>query len=186
MRKDFGANAWMYPMPVLILASYDEAGTPDAMNAAWGGISGGHQLTACISAGHQTTRNILARKAFTVSMADVDHLVACDYLGMVSGKDVPDKLARAGLHVSPAPNVDAPLIDELPMTLECRLMSYDEATGQLIGDIVNICADERVLDGQGRIDPDKLQPITFDPVHNVYRQLGKAVGHAFLDGAALK
>ena len=186
MRKNFGAKPWTYPQPVWILATYGEDGTPDAMNAAWGGISDAQQVSVCISAGHQTTQNILARKAFTISMADVDHVVACDYVGIVSAKDVPDKLAKAGLHATPSTLVDAPILEELPMTLECRLIQYDPDTGRLVGEIVNVSADERVLDADGMIDVAKLQPITFDPVHHTYYQLGKKVGAAFSDGKKLQ
>lgn len=186
MRKNFGAKPWTYPQPVFILATYGEDGTPDAMNAAWGGISEANQLTMCISAGHKTTANILARRAFTVSMATADQVVACDYVGMASGNNVPDKLSNAGFHTTRSDFVDAPLIDELPMALECRLISYDPESCRLVGEIVNVSADESVLDAGGKIDPDKLQPITFDPIHNAYRKLGEKVGNAFSDGAALK
>lgn len=186
MRKNFGAKPWTYPQPVFILATYGEDGTPDAMNAAWGGISEANQLTMCISAGHKTTANILARRAFTVSMATADQVVACDYVGMASGNNVPDKLSKAGFHTTRSDFVDAPLIDELPMALECRLISYDPESCRLVGEIVNVSADELVLDAGGKIDPDKLQPITFDPIHNAYRKLGEKVGNAFSDGAALK
>ena len=126
MRKNFGAKPYTYPQPVLIIASYDENGTPDAMNAAWGGISDDTQISMCLSAGHKTVKNILKRKAFTVSMADAAHVAACDYVGIVSANDVPDKLEKAGFHTTRSEFVDAPLIDELPMTLECRLVTYDE------------------------------------------------------------
>ena len=135
MRKQFGAKPWTYPQPVFILASYGEDGTPDAMNAAWGGISDSNQLTMCIGARHKTTANILARKAFTVSMATVSQMASCDYVGIASGNDVPNKLEKAA---------------------------------------------------HGNIDPDKLQPIIFDPVHNDYREMGKKIGNAFQDGAVLK
>lgn len=186
MRKNFGAKAWMYPQPVLMIASYDADGTPDVMNAAWGGISEENELSICISAEHKTTKNILTRKAFTVSMADADHVVACDYVGIVSANQVPDKLAKAGFHTTRSTFVDAPIIDELPMTLECRLVSYDPETCRLVGEIVNVSADERILDAQGKIDPDLLQPITFDPIHSAYRKLGGKVGNAFQDGKQLK
>ena len=186
MRKSFGAKPWTYPQPVLMIATYGPDGTPDVMNAAWGGISGANELTMCLSAGHRTTKNILARKAFTVSMADAAHVVACDYVGIVSGNDVPDKLDRAGLHTTPSALVDAPLIDELPMALECRLKRYDEGCGCLVGEIVNVSADESILDTDGNIDPEKLQPITFDPIHSTYRKLGEQVGLAFQDGKQLK
>ena len=186
MRKNFGAKPWTYPQPVFILASYDEEGRADAMNAAWGGISDDTQLSMCISAGHKTTANILKRGAFTVSMATADQVVACDYVGIVSGNDVANKLEKAGLHTTRSEFVDAPLIDELPMAVECRLISYDPESCRLVGEIVNVSADESVLDANGKIDPDKLQPIAFDPVHNVYRKLGEKVGNAFRDGLKLK
>lgn len=186
MRKNFGAKPYTYPQPVLIIASYDESGTADAMNAAWGGISENTEISMCLSAGHKTVKNILARQAFTVSMADAAHVVECDYLGIVSANDVPDKLAKAGFHTTKSEFVDAPLIDELPMALECRLISYDEESCRLVGEIVNVSADERVLSADGKIDPAKLEPITFDPVNNTYLKLGAKVGNAFKDGMKLK
>lgn len=186
MRKNFGAKAILYPQPVLIIAAYDGDGTPNAMNAAWGGISEEHELSICISEGHKTTKNILARGAFTVSMADADHVAECDYLGIVSGNRTPDKLAKIGFHTTKSAFVDAPLIDELPMALECRLISYDPESCRLVGDIVNVCADERILNESGRIDPARLRPITFDPMNNAYLALGEKVGNAFSDGKKLK
>ena len=186
MRKNFGAKPYTYPQPVLIIASYDENGTPDAMNAAWGGISDDTQISMCLSAGHKTVKNILKRKAFTVSMADAAHVAACDYVGIVSANAVPDKLEKAGFHTTRSEFVDAPLIDELPMALECRLVSYDEESCRMVGEIVNVSAEEGVLDENGKIDPGKLQPITFDPVNNAYLKLGEKVGNAFRDGLALK
>ena len=186
MRKNFGAKPYTYPQPVLIISAYDENGTPDAMNAAWGGISDDTQISMCLSAGHKTVKNIQARKAFTVSMADAAHVVACDYVGIVSGNKVPDKFEKAGFHATKSEFVDAPLIDELPITLECTLVSYDPETCRLVGEIVNVSADERILDENGKIDPAKLEPITFDPVNNAYLKLGEKVGNAFKDGMQLK
>ena len=186
MRKNFGAKPYTYPQPVLIIASYDENGTADAMNAAWGGISDDTQISMCLSADHKTVKNILKRKAFTVSMADAAHVTECDYVGIVSANDVPDKLCRTGFHTTKSEFVDAPLIDELPMALECRLVSYDEESCRLIGEIVNVSADERILGENGKIEPAKLQPITFDPVNNAYLKLGEKVGNAFKDGVKLK
>lgn len=186
MRKNFGARPWTYPQPVFIIATYGEDGTPDAMNAAWGGISDDTQLSMCISAGHKTTANILKRGAFTVSMADAAHVVACDYVGIASGNTVPDKMEKAGLHTTRSEFVDAPVIDELPMAVECRLVSYDPDSCRLVGEIVNVSADESILDEAGKIDPEKFLPITFDPIHNVYRKLGDVVGRAFHDGMQLK
>ena len=185
MRKNFGAKPICYPQPVFILAAYDENGVPNAMNAAWGGISDDKEISFCISAGHKTTHDILARKAFTVSMADARHVTECDYVGVVSGNDVPDKLAKCGFHTTRSEFVDAPLIDELAMALECRLVSYDPETCRLVGEIVNVCADESVLT-DGKIDPAKLRPITFDPMNNAYLVLGEKVGNAFQDGLKLR
>lgn len=186
MRVNFGSKAIMYPMPVLIVAAYDENGIPNAMNAAWGGIGDYTKITICLSEGHKTTQNIFAKKAFTVSMADVAHVTEADYLGVVSGNDVPDKLEKAGLHTTKSNYVDAPLIDEFPMALECEFISYDRASGLLIGEIVNVCADEKVLNAAGKIDPAKLQPITYDPMNHVYLKLGEKAGNAFSDGKKLK
>ena len=186
MRKNFGAKSWLYPQPVLIIATYGEDGTPDAMNAAWGGIADTNQVAMYLSGGHKTVQNILARKAFTISMADAAHVAACDYVGIVSGNTTPDKMARAGFHVTKSETVDAPVIDELPMTMECRLIRFDAESELLLGEIVNISADERILDAEGKIDPQKLRPITFDPVHNDYLVLGEKVGNAFEDGKKLK
>ncbi|MCD8357069.1 MAG: flavin reductase family protein [Clostridia bacterium] len=186
MRKNFGAKPFLYPMPVLIIASYDENGVPDAMNAAWGSIADSTQIAMYLSAKHKTVKNILARKAFTVSMADAAHVVPCDYVGIVSANKVPDKLAKSGLHVTKSTLVDAPIIDELPMTLECRLVSFDEESELLVGEIINVSAEERILDENGTIDLSKFSPITFDPVNKAYWTLGKKVGNAFRDGAQLK
>lgn len=186
MRKNFGAKPWTYPQPVFMIATYAKDGTPDVMNAAWGGISDDTQLSMCISAGHKTTANILARGAFTVSMATADQVVACDYMGIASGNEVANKLEKAGWHTTRSEFVDAPLIDELPMAVECRLVSYDPESCRLVGEIVNVSANESVLDENGKIDSEKLSPITFDPVHNVYRKVGEKVGNAFRDGLALK
>ena len=186
MRKNFGAKAYLYPMPVLIIGSYDENGTPDAMNAAWGGISEETEISICISAEHKTTKNIIARGAFTVSIADAKNVVACDYVGIVSGNKEPDKIKKTGWHTTKSEFVDAPLFDELPMALECKLISYDEETCRLVGEIINICADERILDEDGKIDLNKFTPITYDPVHHTYRKLGDMVGKAFSDGRKIR
>ena len=172
MRKNFGTKPICYPQPVFILGTYNADGTPNAMNAAWGGISEEAEISLCISAGHKTTENILARKAFTVSMATAKYTAACDYVGIVSGTKVPDKFAKAGFHAEKSEFVDAPLIRELPMAVECALISYDPETCRLVGRIVNVSADESVLGENGKVDPQKLQPITFDAMNNTYLVLG--------------
>ena len=186
MRKNFGPKPMCYPMPVYIIGTYGADGTPNAMNAAWGGISEEQEISICISADHKTTENILARKAFTVSMATANMLAACDYVGIVSGCKEPDKFAKAGFHATKSEFVDAPLIDELPMALECELISYDPESCRLVSRIVNVCADESVLDDNGKVDVAKLQPITYDPMNHHYLVLGEKVGQAFHDGLALK
>lgn len=185
MRKNFGAKTAVYPMPVFIIGSYDENGVADAMNAAWGGISEENEISICISAEHKTTKNIVARGAFTVSVATADTVVPCDYVGIVSGNDVPDKIEKAGFHTIKSEFVDAPIINELPMAIECELISYDEDTCRLVGKIVNLSADESVLT-DGKIDVAKLRPITYDSLGHGYYVLGEKVGNAFKDGLALK
>ena len=186
MRKNLGAKPYTYPQPVFILAAYGKDGVPDAMNAAWGGISNGTELSLCISASHKTTASILARQAFTVSMADAPHAAACDYVGLVSGHSVPDKVSRAGFHAVRSDFVDAPLLEELPIAVECTLKSYDPQTGRMVGEIVNVSVDERILDADGHVDVAKAQPITFDPFNNTYVVLGDTVAQAFQAGLALK
>ena len=186
MRKNFGAKAMCYPMPVFIIGTYNADGSPNAMNAAWGGISEETEITICVDNTHKTAENLLARKAFTVSMATVGMMTACDYVGIVSGTREPEKFARAGFHATKSEFVDAPLIDELPMALECELLSYDEETCRLVGRIVNVCVDESVLGENGKVDVSKLQPIAYDPMNHHYLVLGEKVGQAFHDGMVLK
>lgn len=157
----FGAQPWVYPRPVLIIAMY-------------------------LSGGHKTVKNILKRGAFTVSMGDAEHAAACDYVGIESGNSVPDQVARAGFHVTKSEHVDAPVIDELPLALECKLVSYDEETRLLTGEIVNVSVDEACLTPEGKVDVDKVAPITYDSFNKTYVRLGAVVGRAFHDGAALK
>ena len=161
-RINFGAKPNMYPLPVLIIATYDKDGNPDAMNAAWGVVTDFNEISI---------------------MATEDTVVGCDYVGIESGRKVPDKFARAGFHATKSEFVNAPLIDELPMALECKVKSFDN--GILVGEIVNVCADESVLT-DGKIDPKKLKPIAFDPVNNTYLAMGDKVGDAFGSGKALK
>lgn len=175
-----------YPMPVFIIGTYNADGSPNAMNAAWGGISEETEITICVDNTHKTAENLLARKAFTVSMATARMMAACDYVGIVSGTKEPEKLAKAGFHATRSEFVDAPLIDELPMALECEVISYDEETCRLVGRIVNVCADASVLGENGKVDVAKLQPITYDPMNHHYLVLGEKVGQAFHDGVVLK
>ena len=186
MRKNFGVKPMVYPMPVFIIAAYDKNGVPNAMNAAWGGISEENEISICVSADHKTTYNFLERKAFTVSMATADYVAECDYLGIVSGNDVPNKLDICGFHTVKSEFVDAPVILELPMCVECRLKSYDPDSCRLVGEIVNVSADESVLSENGKIDIKKLRPITYDSSNHKYIVLGEVVGNAFSDGKKIK
>ena len=186
MRKNFGTKTWLYPMPVFIVAAYDEAGTPNAMNAAWGGIYTDDMVGICLADNHKTTQNILSTKAFTVSMATADHVAACDYLGLVSGNKETDKMNKSGFHIVKSEFVNAPVIEELPMTLECELVSYDPESCHMVGRIVNISADESILNEEGQIDLMRLQPITYDPIRHKYHVIGAEVGNAFSDGRKLK
>ena len=185
MRKNFGAKSWLYPMPVLIVGTYDEKGTPDAMNAAWGGVYDTNQVMVCLSDDHKTTENIKKTGAFTVSFATAKTVVPCDYVGIVSAKDVPDKFERAGFHAVKSEFVNAPIIRELPVCVECKLIKFNE-DGICIGEIVNVCADQRVLDEQGRIDARALDPIIYDGATHGYFRFGEQVGRAFHDGKKLK
>ncbi len=186
MREHFGPKTWLYPMPVLMIGTWGADGTPCLMNAAWGGISEENKISICISENHKTTENILQKHAFTVSPAVAAHVSECDYFGIVSGNDVPDKVARAGFHAESAKTVDAPVFRELPMALECELISYDPVTCRLVGRIVNISAESCILGSDGKIDPKKLDPIVYDSVTHRYYTLGTPVGQAFSAGEIYK
>ena len=184
MRKSFGVKNWLYPMPVFIVGTYDENGVPDAMNAAWGGIYDTNLIMVCLADDHKTTENIRKNGAFTVSFATVSTVIQADYVGIVSANECPDKFTRVGFHATKSSLVNAPIIDELPVTVECRLLKFNE-DGICIGEIVNVSADESVLDESGRIDAKKLDPISYDSSAHLYWTLGEAVGHAFSDGKKL-
>ena len=185
MRKNFGIKPWLYPQPVLIISSYNEDGSANAMNAAWGGTSKNDEISICVSE-HKTTENIIRNRAFTVSIGDISHVIECDYVGIVSGNNVPDKLAKANFTISKSEFVNAPIINELPMALECALVSYDKDTERMVGKIVNISVDEKALNDKGEIASEKLEAIIFDPIEGVYRKVGEKVGKAFSDGAKIK
>ena len=178
MRKNFGKKPWLYPMPVLIVSAWGDNGTPEAMAIGWCGILDPGHLSLCLMAGHKTTEAILKTGAFTASVADAAHLEGCDYLGTVSGNQVTDKVARAGFHTVKAQSVNAPVIEELPVTLECRLERFDPETGVMIGEILNVSAREDVLDADGRIDADRFETLTYDPCKIGYRKLGAWAGGA--------
>ena len=186
VRKNLGAKAILYPMPVLIIGTYDENGKPNAMTAAWGGISEETQISICVDDGHKTAKNVVKSGAFTVSIADSHNVYPCDYIGIVSGNEEPDKIEKTGWNITRSELVNAPLFDELPLALECKLISYDTESCRLLGEIVNVCADEDILDENGKIDLNKFSPITYDPVNRTYRKIGEVVGRAFYHGERLK
>lgn len=183
-RKNFGAKPYSSPQPVWILATYDENGMPNAMNAAWGGISEENQVSICLSPGHRTCKNFAKTGAFTVSMADADHVAACDYVGIVSGDKASDKFARAGFTATRSELVNAPIINELAVCMECRVIEYDKETCILKGEIVNVSVDEAALT-DGKVDLAKVRPIAFDPFNNEYNLVGEVVGKAWGAGRAL-
>lgn len=181
-RVDFGAKPLVLPMPVLIIGTYDKDGVPNAMNAAWGMISDFQEISISLSE-HKTTENFAVTGAFTVSIATEDTVIPCDYVGVESASKVPNKFEKAGFHATKSNKVNAPLIDELPMALECKVKSFED--GILIGEIVNVTADESVIT-DGKIDIKKLKPIAYDPTNHTYVSLGEVVGKAFADGLQLK
>ena len=185
MKKDLGKKPLVYPQPVLMIATYDENGNPDIMNAAWGGVGDDTQLFLCLSPGHKTTENILKNKYFTVSMAVEGYEVACDYLGIVSANDDPDKVAKSGLHTHRSEKINAPVIDELPICIECELISYEPEHCHMFGEILNTSADESVLT-DGKIDAAKLKPLIFDIDAHAYYGIGSKVADAFRVGLELK
>ena len=185
MRRSFGPQPYLFPMPVLIIGTYNEDGVPNAMNAVWGTIADMDRV-AIFLADHKTTQNIFARKDFTVSLATADQVVPADYVGIVSANDEPNKFAKTGWTAEKSAHVDAPLFAELPVALECRMVSYDQESELMIGQIVNVCADESVLNAEGSVDMAKLRPIAYDPMNPDYLLVTEKVGNAFEDGVELK
>ena len=186
MRKNLKTKAYVYPLPVLIVGTYDEDGTPNAMNAAWGTVCDTAQVVICLSAGHKTVKNLLKTKAFTVGIADAKNVTQADYVGLVSANKEPNKLAKTGWNIVKSEYVNAPVIEDFPLVLECKLVSYDTDTEICIGEVVNVSADERVLDENGKINLAELQPLCYASDVREYYTLGEKVGKAFLDGLHLK
>ena len=185
MRKNFGLKTWVYPQLVMIIATYDENGKPDIMNAAWGGMGNDDEVFLCLSANHRTTENLLKTKAFTVSFGTKEQMVACDYVGIVSGNKEPNKVEKSGFTLHKSEFVNAPIIEELPLCMECELISYDDSC-HLFGRIKNVSVDENILTEDGKVDNDKFHAILFDPCNHNYLEVGGPVGKAFFAGTALK
>ena len=181
MKKNFGKKNWMFPMPVLMIGTYNEDGTPNMMNAAWGGVTLEDEITICIDTAHKTWANIVARKAFTVAFGTVDTVRSCDYLGIVSGNEAPDKVAKSGFTASKGEFVDAPVMAELPLVLECELVSMNEETCNVVGRILNCAVEESALTDD-KPDAAKMKTVCYDPCAHVYRVMGEAVAKAFSCG----
>lgn len=186
--KKFKPKAWLLPQPVLIIGTYGADGTPNAMNAAWGGQWDMNEIMISMGA-HATTSNLNRCGDFTVAFATEETMTAADYVGIVSARNNPDKVVNAGLEAKKSENVNAPVFTNFPMTLECRIKEklYESETGYyIIAEIVNILCDEKFIAADGKPDVEKMRLITFDPVHMGYIGLGKRVGDAFSAGKALK
>ena len=187
MRTKLKLTEGIFPMPVLMIATYNEDGSVNVMNAAWGTMVERDIVALNLSEGHKTVQNIKARGAFTVSIADAAHVVDADYFGVESGNRVSDKLARSGLTAGRAETVDAPVINEFPLCLECEFIEYQggEYGCGVIGRVVNVTADERVM-ADGKVDISRVDAIAFDPYTHGYYRVAERVGEAFKDGLKLK
>ena len=187
MRKNFGSQPWTYPQVVFIIGSYDENGKADAMNAAWCGMGNDDEIVMCISAGHKTTKNIRAVKAFSVSLADREHMDVADFFGIATGNKMPDKFARTGYHAAKSEFVNAPVIEEFPVVMECELADVvsNDSFYCIVGKIVNVAAEEKVLDPNGKVNPAKLNALIFDQFQNGYYVTGEQAGRAWHAGAGL-
>ena len=187
MRKDLGKQPALFPMPVLMVAAYDEKGTVQVMNAAWGMICDMEKIALFIDEDHATTKAIRSAKAFTVSIADKDHMDVADYFGIATGNKVPDKFARSGYHQEKSSYVNAPVITEFPVTMECELAEITETENlhAVVGRIINVSAEETVLSENGKVDPEKLNALIFDQFQNGYYTAAEKVGKAWNAGAGL-
>lgn len=187
MKKDFGAKPYLFPMPTYMIGTYNEDGTVDVMMMAWGGICAEDMVALNLEADHKTVANLRARGAFTLAIPGTDTLEASDFLGIASANKMADKFQRSGLHAVKSSRVDAPVIEEYPVTLECTVEQMeDEPYGlRVLGRIVNVLADEKGLDEKGRIDCGKLKAFTFDQMRNDYYAVGEKIGQAWNSGAGL-
>ena len=174
-------------MPVLMVATYNEDGSVNVMNAAWGTMQERDHVALNLTETHKTVQNIKARKAFTVSIADAAHVVEADYFGVVSGNKEPHKFEKSGLTASKAETVDAPVINEFPLCLECEFIEFQNGTYGIgvIGKVVNITADEGVM-VDGKLDMSLVNAIAFDPYTHGYYRVAERVGEAFKDGLKIK
>ena len=187
MRKNIKTTEAIFPMPVLMIATYNEDGSVDVMNAAWGTMLDRNLVILNLTETHKTVKNMKERKAFTVSIADSKHVIEADYFGVVSGNNTPNKFENSGLTASKSENVDAPIINEFPICMECEFVEYqdDEYGCGVVGKIVNVTADEKVMNGEN-VDIELVDAIAFDPYTHGYYRVTKRVGEAFKDGFKLK
>ncbi len=187
MKKDFGVKPYLFPMPTYMIGTYNEDDSVDVMMMAWGGICAEDMVALNLEEDHKTVANIRARKAFTLAVPGTDTLRESDFLGIASSNKMADKFARTGLHAVKNGRVDAPVIEEYPLTLECTVEKIEqEPYGlRILGRIVNVLADEKVLDEKGRIDAGKLGAFAFDQMQNGYYAIGEKVGQAWNSGADL-
>lgn len=187
MLKDLGVKPYTFPMPVLMIATYGEDGKVDVMNMAWGGVCAENMVALNINEDHKTSANIKARGAFTLSIADIPHIEAADFFGIATGNKMEDKFERSGLHAVKSGRVDAPVVEEFPLTLECKVVECQHtAYGfRVLGEIVNVLADEKVLDEKGKVIPEKLNAFVFDQCRSGYYAVGEKVGQAWQTGAKL-
>lgn len=187
MKKNIKTTEAIFPMPVLMVATYNEDDTIDVMNAAWGTMLERNYVVLNLTETHKTVQNIKKRKAFTVSIADAKHVVEADYFGVVSAKNTPNKFENSGLTATKSKIVDAPIINEFPICIECEFVEYqdDEYGCGVIGKVVNVSADESVIEGD-KVDISKVEAIAFDPYTHGYYKVTDRVGEAFKDGLKLK
>ena len=187
MRKKLNITEGIFPMPVLMVATYNEDGSVNVMNAAWGTMQERGNVALNLTETHKTVKNIKARKAFTVSSADAAHVVEADYFGVESGNRVGNKFENSGLTASKSELVDAPVINEFPLCLECEFIEYQDGEYGcgVIGKVVNVTADEKVI-VDGKIDINLVNAIAFDPYTHGYYKVSGRVGEAFKDGLQLK
>ena len=187
MTKDFGVKPYLYPMPTYMIGTYNEDDTVDVMMMAWGGICAEDMVALNLEANHKTVANLKSRMAFTLSVPGTDTLAQSDFLGIASANKMADKFERSGLHAVKSSRVDAPIVTEYPLTLECQVVEMQSQPYGLrvLGRIVNVLADEKVLDEAGKIDPAKLNAFAFDQMRNGYYALGGKVGQAWHSGAGL-
>lgn len=185
MMKDLGVHPFLYPMPTYMIGTYNEDGTVDEMMMAWGGICAENMVALNLEADHKTVANLRARNAFTLAVPGTDTIRESDFFGIASSNKMADKFERSGLHAVKSARVDAPIVTEYPLTLECRVVEFqDQPYGlRVLGEIVNVLADEKVLDEKGRIDAAKLNAFAFDQMRNGYYALGDKVGQAWSSGA---